>query len=98
MAWAFRNGRSYYYRSKRVAGKVKTEVFGGSCAILEAQADEEAKYKREREAESLAEEDRFDEELEKLIGAIEEFTAERLHAAGYHQHRREWRKRRGGVG
>jgi hypothetical protein len=98
MGWVNRNGRSYYCRSKRAGGKVETEVFSGPLASLEAEADEEAREARRREAEQFAEEDELDAEIEKLFVAVEEFTAEQLLAAGYHRHKQEWRRRRRGMG
>jgi hypothetical protein len=95
MAWIDRNGKRYYYRSKRINGRVATECFSGSRAEREAAADEDAKAGRRREAESLAEEDEIDAEIDRLFGKIEEFTAERLDVEGFHQHKRQWRRRRG---
>ena len=98
MGWITRGSQAYFYRSKRVGGRVQTEAFSGLRAVLEAQVDEEEKFRREREAELLAEEDELDAEIGRLFRKIEDFTAERLHAAGYHRHKREWRRRRGRVG
>jgi hypothetical protein len=98
MGWVTRGSRSYYFRSRWRDGRVETEVFSGLRAKLEAKADEEARDARRREAEEFAKEDELDAEIDRLFGKIEEITAERLHAAGYHRHKREWRRRRGGVG
>src|SRR5262245_60325612 len=91
MAWVNRNGQEYYYRSKRVDGKVRTEVFSGLRARSEAAVDERERKARQRE---LAEEDSLDEEIDRIFAAVEEFTAERLAFEGFHQHKREWRRRR----
>ena len=93
-----RNGRRYFYRSKRRDGKVKTVVFSGLRAEIETEADEEAREERRREADEEARQDEIDSELDLLFVAIEEFTAERLLAAGYHRRKREWRRRRGALG
>lgn len=98
MGWIDRNGRSYYYKSRRVAGKVETEAFSGLRASLEASADERARAERGVKTALLEEDAALEAELDTLYSQIEEFTAERLHAAGYHRHKREWRRRRGGMG
>jgi len=98
MGWVTRGARSYYYRSRWRAGEVETEAFTGRRAVLEAQADEEEREARRREAEAFAEEDELDAEIDRLFIKIEEFTAERLLAAGYHRHKQEWRRRRSGMG
>src|SRR5215475_12106391 len=94
MAWGFRNGKAYYFRSKRVGGEVRTECFGGPLAELEARADEEAREARRREAERFDAEDEIDREIDGIIDKIETFTVEQLQARGYHKHKREWRRRR----
>jgi hypothetical protein len=98
MGWVTRGSKSYFYRSKRIGGKVQTEAFSGLRAEIEAERDEEARYEHRREADQFAEEDEIDAELERLFGKIEDFTAERLEAAGYHRHKREWRRRRNAKG
>ncbi len=100
MAWEARRGSSYYYRSRRVDGQVRKEYVGkGADAELVAKADEAA---REAVREEYGQLRRFAEEAKPVVGlmkdldeAVRLLTAGSLLAAGYHQHRGNWRKRRG---
>jgi hypothetical protein len=99
MGWEDRNGRSYYYRKERDGSRVKSVYVGrGETAGLIAQF--EALQSDERE-ENLAlarlERERVEEqdaELDALGEIIRELAAATLIAHGYHQHKREWRRRR----
>lgn len=98
MGWVSRGAKFYYYRSRRIGGRVRTESFSGPIAELEAAADEEARYARRREAERFSEEDEIEDEIEgeldRLFGKLEDFTTERLEAGGFYRHKRQWRRRR----
>jgi hypothetical protein len=41
MGLVSKNGREYFYRSKRIGGRVQTEVFSGIRAQIEATRDED---------------------------------------------------------
>ncbi len=96
MSWE----RGYYYRARKVNGRVVKEYVGaGQVAELAADLDNCERAERERQRAA----DRADRaEVERLAGAVVEFNdlAESLAraallASGYHQHKRgEWRKRR----
>ena len=99
MAVEWRNGRPYYYRSRRTGGRVVREYRGsGRVAVLAQRLDD-----RNRELRRL---DRWDARfrLDRLRWRNARFrrwlgraaaVADGLRAAGWHQHRREWRKKRG---
>src|SRR5688500_5666437 len=101
MAWETRrNGRRYYYRSKRVGGRVVKEYLGGGAWInsmlwlegrdRERAAEEQAQSKAER-----AKADELDAAVVEFCRFVDEVTREALTAAGYHRHDRgQWRKRR----
>jgi hypothetical protein len=99
MAWETRNGRSYYYRKEREGGRVKSVYVGcGEGAELLAQIDALENNERE-EAPTLARMERErlqaqNAELDALGEIIRELAAATLVAHGYHQHKREWRRRR----
>jgi hypothetical protein len=102
MAWeSRRNGRQYYYRSRRIGGRVVKQYFGAGIAAYKAAAeDEAARERRIAEADARAAERMRMAEPELLLDALEVATKalmrSTLTAAGYHQHHRgEWRKRRG---
>ncbi len=100
MAWETRRGNLYYYRSRRSAdGRVRKEYCGtGPEAIAEAKADEVARDAARQARDELL---RIAEEaktvncmMNDLDDAVRMLTAGTLLAAGYHQHRGHWRKRR----
>jgi hypothetical protein len=99
MAWEVRGGRHYYYRSRRIDGRVCKEYVGtGPVADIVAQWDEQDRRGREEETEALREERRHVEGLEEpireLCDAAETLARAALVASGYRQHNRgEWRKR-----
>ena len=92
-----RNGRVYYYKSRRDGEKVrKVYVGAGDFAHLAAQLDEAERLKREeettrwkKEKERLEASAGFMKELE---GAAEILTRAQLLVAGFHKHKGEWRK------
>lgn len=103
MAYESRNGRQYYYRKVWRDGTCRSEYIGsGETAALIAQLDSvdqerrqlEAAQQRQARAE-FAELARTPPELAALLSDARRATAEALEAAGYHQHKRQWRKQRG---
>jgi hypothetical protein len=99
MALVFRNARPYYHRSVRRDGRVTSEYRGsGKLALLihemdgmsrDARAWERLEETDERDAREAAE-----QPLDEYFDLVEQIVREALLAAGYHQHKREWRKRR----
>lgn len=100
VAWEERGGRRYYYRSRRVGGRVVKEYIGsGPGAELIADAEEAARRseRARREAEKAERErlEAFDQEIAGACEAIELVARAALVDAGYRQHKRgEWRLRR----
>jgi hypothetical protein len=104
MAWETRQGQGRYYtRSHREGGRVVREYVGsGPFAELVAEADAIAREEREAEREARRREERAElERLEALAAPVLELSeaAEilaRAHliAAGYHEHKGEWRRAR----
>jgi hypothetical protein len=103
MAWETRgdSGRTYYYRKRKVDGRVVNEYVGsGPLATLEA--SRAAQDRRERAvaaAVERAEREPFEANeagLDALCELTDGLVATVLMDAGYHRHHRgEWRKRRG---
>jgi hypothetical protein len=99
MGWEDRNGRRYYYRKERDGERVRSVYSGrGETANLIAQFEAMQSDKREEqrllarmERERVQEQDA---ELDALGELIRELAAATLIAHGYHQHKREWRRRR----
>jgi hypothetical protein len=95
--------RGYYYRSRKVNGRVIREYVGrGRVAELVAQLD--AVNRKEREARAAAWRaekarlDALDASVAALIQLTDLLTRAALQAAGYHQHKRQWRRKRHGSG
>jgi hypothetical protein len=92
----------YYYRSRRIGGRVVREYIGtGNVAGLVAQLDEIEREKKRCQAEDLKiQRDRaraLEEPFERIDEVAELLGRAALAAAGYHQHKRgEWRRKRNG--
>ncbi len=98
MGWE--RGR-YYTRSRKVGGRVVREYVGaGRVAELVAQLD--ALQRQEREAkraawrEVKAELDALEAGVVGLIRLTDLVAAAALRAAGFHQHKGQWRRKRHG--
>ena len=93
--------RGYYYRARKVRGRVVREYVGkGPVADLAAALDADRRHEREAERaarpERRAELEALDAPLTALNDLADLLARAALVAAGYHQHKRgEWRKRRG---
>jgi len=100
MAWEQRGGCRYYYQSERdEEGRVKKRYIGaGEIAELVAHADETRRHNREarraKEREELERLQTADAELEEFCKAVDTITTAVLVAAGYRNHKGEWRLRR----
>lgn len=88
MAW--KNG--YYYRNKRIGARVVSEYVGGGYrGELMHQADEHKRQAWQAIKDSEAELDAQIAEVTALVNAV---AGAALLVSGYHQHKRQWRKRR----
>lgn len=99
MAWEERNGRMYYYRKRREGKRVISEyvggdLWGGLAEIFDMEDKQEAEQKRAE----LREQKEAALRLDKRIKEIEKYTKVMtwvgLLLAGYHTHKRQWRKLR----
>ena len=95
MAWEERNERQYYYRKRREGKRVISEYLGsGSEAAQYAQSNEEEKMRISIERESRREVISINEEIDRVCETLSNTVRAWLLASGYHQHKRQWRKRR----
>ena len=100
MGWKYINGRPYYYRSRREAGRVVTTYCGNlEDGRLFAALDAEDRRKRQAaREEEWAERRRADEEEKDFaswFARVESVAESAMIAAGYHKHHRsQWRRRR----
>jgi hypothetical protein len=101
MSWETRNGRgSYYTRSRRSGGRIIREYIGiGNYALVIADQDATERQQRQVEAARLRQQKATDQRLDTQIDDLCRLTDEAAHAvllaAGYHNHKGQWRKRRG---
>lgn len=99
MGWEERGGKLYYYRKIRKDGRVFSVYTGdGIAGAVAAAEDEHAQAQRVQTREELRREMAAQDRIDGLIGESERI-AERasraaLEAAGFHQHKRQWRLRR----
>lgn len=97
MTWC-RHG-CYYYRNHRVGDRVVAEYVGcGELGALLAEIDNPKRREKEVARQALRDEAEQVRELDatmaELRGAAEEAAVEALLAAGFHRHKRTWRRRR----
>ena len=100
MGWETRGNGRYYYRKVRDGGRVRSEYIGaGLAAEMLAEVDEFDRQRRQLEDEARRAE--VDAErhtaatLAEVDRMVQTMTAAALIAAGYHTHRRQWRRQRG---
>jgi hypothetical protein len=94
MGWETRGGRQYYYRKQRVGGAVRSiytpELSAGLVEALTAHNRAASVELRRAIAAERAEAARVADVCRGLVGAVREL----LLAAGFHEHKRQWRRRR----
>ena len=99
MAWETRGKRDYLYRKKRVNGRVKSEYIGTGyqaelIARMEAIEAQQAELVRDAERSERHQQDAIDTAIKQHGGKLRRLVNAVLVAAGYHQHKRQWRKKR----
>jgi hypothetical protein len=98
MAWE----RGYYYRVRKINGRVVREYVGaGRVAELVAQLDaierEERAATRAAWRAEKARLEALDADVAALIDLTDLAAAAALRAAGFHQHKGQWRRKRHGT-
>ena len=102
MAWERRGNGKFYYRSRRVQGRVVKEYVGGGEAGHQAAAADQASRKSRRQAVWLGKEENKD--VDDLVVQLNEFgtlldqvlTCQLL-CAGWKKHHRQWRSGNGSI-
>jgi hypothetical protein len=100
MGWEQRRGKPYYYRKVRDGRRVRSEYIGppGERTQLFADLDQLDRERRAIEAtERQLRRAMFADppELASLVEQARVAVVSALEQAGYHQHKRQWRKKRG---
>ncbi len=99
MGWEKRGSGQYYYRKKRVNGRVVSE-YVGSGILAEAtqmldQVEKEKTYLEKIEHQIEKEQtDAMDQAIDQNLISIGELINNTLIAHGYHKVKGEWRKKR----
>ena len=101
MAWEDRNGNPYYYRKRREGKRVVSEYVGpGLIGQMAAELDAEDRLERGCARANLVkqrtETKAIDQQVRDVESQIRTLTRAFLLAAGYHPHKRQWRKKRNG--
>jgi hypothetical protein len=97
MGWETRGTGRYYYHKRKVNGKAVSEYIGaGDGAVLMALMHQEEAHKRKAWQAVKHEQARLDKEIDELRDQVQTVVAALLLVAGYHQHKRMWRKQRAG--
>lgn len=94
-----RKGNLYYYHKRRVGDKVVSEYRGcGQVVQFEAALQKCRNRKREQQREAIraANIAEIDSDLDSLEKRLKMRLSSSLLLAGFHRHKRQWRKRRDG--
>ena len=95
MAWERRGNQKFYYRSRKVNGRVVREYIGrGERAKRAAQEDAQKKAVREHDRIERREWESMDKDIAQLHQLTKLLTHSHLVNAGFYRHHRgEWRRR-----
>ena len=100
MGWEQRRNQWYYYRTRRIDGRVVRTYFGRGPRAKQAAAEDAKLRKKERErrrhiAESVAQWAVVTKMLDEYDAYVDFWFRAEMTCRGYHYHRGQWRKRRG---
>jgi hypothetical protein len=100
MGWEQRGNNQYYYKKEREGSRVRSVYIGvGDLANLSAellaleQEDRRLAELRKRQRRQALE--ALDAEIDALSDVVSTMTQATMIAAGFHQHKRQWRRKRG---
>lgn len=98
-----RGNNYYYYEKERIGGKVRSVYSAsGETALMFHWLREDRKQEKEYEKQRKSSETSQETELENILDSFSEiskvFTDGFFLTNGFHQHKRQWRKKRNGTG
>lgn len=99
MSWETRGNNRYYYRRRKVNGRVESEYIGaGYLAELLAEGDELDRQRRQIDAAEWRSTIEADRRTAAALADVEDLVKSAVSAVlivnGYHTHKRQWRKKR----
>ena len=99
MGWEQRGNNSYYYKKEREGSRVKSVYVGrGEIAHMVAQLQSSSplleRFARSMKSPQAVEQERAEAALDQLADRIQLITQAALLTAGFHTHKRQWRKMR----
>ena len=99
MGWEQRGTNRYYYKKEREDSKVKSVYVGrGEIAHMVAQLQSSSplieRFARSMKAPQQVQQEKAEAALEQASDLIELITEASLLAAGFHTHKRQWRRMR----
>ena len=101
MGWEQRGNNSYYYKKEREGASVKSVYVGrGEIAQMVAQIQSSSalieRFARKMKSPEAIEQEKAEAALDQLTNRIHVITQAVLLTAGFHTHKRQWRKIRHG--
>lgn len=99
MGWERRGNHEYYYRKERQGSSVKSTYVGrGEIAHMiskfESSSAEIEQLLRAKKAIEDQELERIEAAMDRAVELVQLFTEATLLTAGFHTHRRQWRRKR----
>jgi hypothetical protein len=99
MGWEDRNGKSYYYQKRREGTRVRSVYVGaGLVGQFASVADESTRGELDEQRRELRreieEQDAIDARIDAVCDLTEKLVMAALIASGFHQHKRQWRRKR----
>ena len=99
MGWEQRGNNSYYYKKEREGSRVKSVYVGrGEIAHMIAQLQSSSplleRFARSMKCPEVIKAEKAEAALEQASGLIQLITQATLLTAGFHTHKRQWRRKR----
>jgi hypothetical protein len=99
MGWEQRGSNSYYYKKERDGCRVRSTYVGRGevahvVANFESSSAEIEKLLRAQKSIEAGELKRIEDTLDRAVELVQLFTQATLLTAGFHTHKRQWRRKR----
>jgi hypothetical protein len=99
MSWETRGSKQYYYRRRKVNGRVIGEYLGTGYAahlmhLLNEYERQERQERRQAWQATVDADKELDTMLDEVTEAMNVYADALMIATGHHRHKRQWRKQR----